>query len=524
MSTNTLANTLVSYDELPYESMPQPDRHPDYLRAIARLYGVNAAPTESCRILELGCAGGGNILPLAWYQPNCTVVGVELGQQHVREANALIAELGLHNAQVLHRSITDAMDDLGEFDYILAHGVFSWVPRAVQDRLLAICGQHLAPNGIAYVSYNTLPGWHLRGLLRASMLTYCDAGSATQRLAQAYALFDLMEPALRTQTSPEAQFALQEITYLRSAPASYVYHEYLEETNDPLTFTDFMARANHAGLSYLADTELWTMYPSTMGEAGAAFEAITDRIQQEQLMDFARLRKFRRTLLIRQDERSHPDEHSQQDTPLRTAPDLLALQKLAYYADLSMEEEIDLSAPVPQTFSSASGHPYTVTHPLTKAGLMLLALHYPASVSWDALQTGAADLVTQHGGGTYAGDSAILRTELFSLIAYQDVYPSLASIPVLDTLPERPCAHRLARAQAARGHVVASIRHSAVELDPLGRELLLHLDGTRTLPELAVLMTAAIHAQGQAVPDEVTLRNTCAQMLWTFARQGLLET
>ncbi|MBT9614287.1 MAG: methyltransferase regulatory domain-containing protein [Burkholderiales bacterium] len=506
-------NTLDSYDDLPYESLPLPDTHPDYLRAIASLYGVKAAPMDSCRVLELGCAGGGNILPLAWYQPNCTVVGVELAQRHVSEANALIAELNLNNAQVLHRSITDPLDDLDEFDYILAHGVFSWVPRAVQDRLLQICGQHLAPNGIAYVSYNTLPGWHLRGLLRASMLAYCGAGRASQRLAQAYELFDLMAPALRTQNTPEAQFALQEIDYLRRAPASYVYHEYLEETNEPLTFSDFMARAGQAGLSYLGDAELWTMFPSTLGNAGAAFEPIIDRIQQEQHLDFARLRKFRRTLLIRQD-----------TPPLRTVPDLLALSKLAYYADLSTEEEIDLSMPTAQTFTGTGGHPYLVTHPLAKAGLMLLALRYPASLSWDELFSSAADLVTQHGGGAFADDSTALRTELFSLIAYQGVRPTLASIPALDTLPERPCAHRLARTQAARGHIVASIRHSAVELDPLGRELLLHLDGTRILAELAALMAEALHTQGQAVPDTDTLCNACAQMLWTFTRQGLLET
>jgi len=512
MPTNTLANTLDSYDDLPYESLPLPDTHPDYLRAIARLYGVNAAPAESCRVLELGCAGGGNILPLAWYQPNCTVVGVELAQRHVNEANALITELGLNNAQVLHRSITDPIDDLGEFDYIIAHGVFSWVPHAVQDRLLEICGQHLAPNGIAYVSYNTLPGWHLRGLLRSAMLAYCGAGRASQRLAEAYKLFDLMEPALRAQTSPEAQFALQEIDYLRRAPASYVYHEYLEEINEPLTFSDFMARADTAGLGYLGDAELWTMFSSTLGEAGAAFEPIIDRIQQEQQQDFARLRKFRRTLLIRQ------------DTPLRTVPDLQALHKLAYYADLSTEEEVDLASTVPQTFTSAGGHRYTVTHPLAKAAAMLLAMRYPASVSWDELQTSAADLVTQHGGGAFADDSAALRTELFSLIAYQGVRPTLAAIPTFDTLPERPCAHRLARAQAAHGHIVASIRHSAVELDPLGRELLLHLDGTRTLADLVPIMAAALRALNQAVPDADDLNNACAQMVWTFARQGLLKT
>lgn len=503
--------TLDSYDDLPYESLPLPDTHPDYLRAIARLYGVNAAPAESCRVLELGCAGGGNILPLAWYQPNCVVTGVELAQRHVNEANVLIAELGLNNAQVLHRSITDPIDDLGEFDYIIAHGVFSWVPRAVQDRLLQICGQHLAPNGIAYVSYNTLPGWHLRGLLRSAMLAYCGTGRASQRLAEAYELFDLMEPALRMQSSPEAQFALQEIEYLRRAPASYVYHEYLEEINEPLTFSDFMSRAGEAGLSYLGDAELWTMFPSTLGDAGMVFEPVIDRIQQEQHLDFARLRKFRRALLIRQ------------DTPLRTVPDLLALHKLAYYADLSTEEEVDLASALPQTFTSAGGHRYIVTHPLAKAAAMLLAMRYPASLTWDELQSSAADLVTQHGGGAFADDSAALRTELFSLIAYQGARPTLASIPAFDTLPERPCAHLLSRAQAAHGHIVASIRHSAVELDPLGRELLLHLDGTRTVPELAPIMDAALRAQNQAVPDTDVLNNACAQMVWTFARQGLLE-
>lgn len=504
-------STLDSYDDLPYESLPLPDTHPDYLRTIARLYGVNSAPAESCRVLELGCAGGGNILPLAWYQPGCTVVGVELAHGHVCEANALIKELNLKNAQVLHRSITDPIDGLGEFDYILAHGVFSWVPRAVQNRLLEICGQHLAPKGIAYVSYNTLPGWHLRGVLRASMLAYCGAGRASQRLAKAHELFDLMEPALRAQTSAEAQFTLQEIAYLRRAPASYVYHEYLEEHNEPLTFTDFMARAQQAGLNYLADAELWTMFPSTLGDAAGAFETITDRIQQEQQMDFARLRKFRRSLLIRA------------DTPIRTSPDLSALNKLSYYADLSTDEEIDLSTPTAQTFTSAGGHPYRVTHPLAKAGLMLLALRYPASMSWDELQSGAADLITQHGGGAYADDSTMLRTELFGLIAYQGVRPTLASHSALDTLPERPRAHPLARAQAKRGRIVASIRHSAVELDLLGQALLLHLDGTRTVPELAALMAVALQTQGQAVPDADTLCNACAQMLWTFARQGLLE-
>jgi len=229
-------------------------------------------------------------------------------------------------------------------------------------------------------------------------------------------------------------------------------------------------------------------------------------------MDFARLRKFRRSLLVRN------------DTPLHPKPDLSVLSDFAYYADLSTEAEIDLSAPLAQTFTSSGGHPYSVAHPLAKAAVMLLALRYPASVTWDELQTSAAELVTQHGGSAYAADSAALRTELFSLIAYQGVRPTLSAIQTSDTPPERPCAHRLARAQARQGQIVASIRHSAVELDLLGRALLLHLDGTRTLAELSALMAPALRAQGHAVPEADALHDACAQMVWTFARQGLLET
>lgn len=503
--------TLDSYDDLPYESLPLADTHPDYLRAIARLYGVEAASAQSCRVLELGCAGGGNLLPLAWYFPNSQCTGVELARGHVDEANALITALGLNNAQVLHRSITDPTDDLGEFDYIIAHGVFSWVPRSVQDRLLEICGKHLTPQGIAYISYNTLPGWHVRGLLRDALLSYCaPGGRASERLAQAHTLFDLLEPALRAQPNLDAQLALKEIEYLRRAAPSYVYHEYLEDINEPLHFSAFMQRATSAGLAYLADAEPWTMFPDTLGaEAAAPFAAIPDRLQQEQMLDLARLRKFRRSLLVRSNLKA------------RTTPDLTVLETLSYFSELSSDEEIDLSHPTQQDFIGPSGNRYSVSQPLTKAALMLLAMHYPQAMSWDTLQQRAEALVTEHGGSLAHDALHTYRTELFSLLAYQALRPTLETETGIDSLPERPCAHALARAQAVRGRIVASVRHTAVELDALSTTLLSYLDGTRSVPELATLMATALQAQGQEV-DSAVLENACMQMLWTFARQGLL--
>lgn len=506
-----MTDTLDSYDDLPYESLPLPDTHPDYLRSLALLYGVEAAPMASCRVLELGCAGGGNLLPLAWHFPGSRCVGVELARGHVEEANALIAALGLVNARVLHRSITEDVSDLGEFDYIIAHGVFSWVPRAVQDRLLEICGRHLAPNGIAYISYNTLPGWHVRGLLRDALLAYCSPGGrASERLAQAHALFDLIEPALRANSSLDAQLALQEIDFLRRAAPSYVYHEYLEETNTPLLFRDFMRRANDADLVYLADAEPWTMFSDTLGAAAApAFAAIAERLQQEQLLDLARLRKFRRSLLVRD------------SVAVRPTPDLKAMESLYFYADLNSEAEIDLASATPQDFCNAAGNRYSVTQPLSKAALMLLALHYPQALDWHTLQQQAAALVAEHGGSVDDAALQAYRIELFSLLAYQAVRPSLEPGHSIAALPEQPCAHALARAQAARGRIVASARHTAVELDALGATLLRHLDGTHNLQQLVALMADALEQEEQPI-DPALLNSACVQMLWTFARQGLL--
>ncbi|NWG87484.1 MAG: methyltransferase regulatory domain-containing protein [Hydrogenophilaceae bacterium] len=503
--------TLASYDDLPYDSVPITDTHPDGLRAIARLFGVAAPPANACRVLELGCAGGGNLIPMAFYLPGSEFVGIDLARHHINEADALIGELNLKNIRVLHRSVTDDLSDLGEFDYIIAHGLYSWVPRAVQDKVLEVCGRQLSQNGIAYVSYNTLPGWHARAMLRDMLLAFCDKEArASVRLAQAHALFDLLEPALALQGTPEAKGLLAEIEYLRRAPASYVYHEYLEETNEPLWFTEFMARAEVANLAYLADAVLSTMLPATLGEDSAReLSGLNDRIRVEQLMDYARLRKFRRTLLVRR------------EVAVNVAPDLDAFAGLAFHADLNTEEEIDLAGDAPQTFTLAAGGVCIICHPLAKAAAMSLALRYPDAMGWYQLLAAASALVAEHGDERFVGETAAFKTEWFSLAAYQSVRMAAEARAFNADLPEWPAAHALARAPAARGRVVASARHTAVELDEFGALLVQQLDGTRTLEQLVDWLLQALQAQGHALEREA-LRTACQQLLWTLTRAGLL--
>ena len=143
----------------PYASGAYAESHPDFLSGIGRLFGVPTPDPDNCRVLELGCADGSNLLPMACELPNSKFVGIDLSQKQIDVALKAVQETGIGNARFHAINMLDADDVLeGKFDYIIAHGVYSWVPDAVKQRLLEISKNYLTPNGVAYISYNTLPG------------------------------------------------------------------------------------------------------------------------------------------------------------------------------------------------------------------------------------------------------------------------------------------------------------------------------------------------------------------------------
>src|SRR5438094_55973 len=138
-----------SYDQVPYPSFAFPFTHPSRLAALARLAGLDAPPLEQCRVLELGCARGGNVIPMAAQLPHARFLGIDLSPVQIDAANQTIRALGLANIELRRMDILDVTATTGEFDYIIAHGVWSWVPPVVREKILAILAQNLAPDGIA---------------------------------------------------------------------------------------------------------------------------------------------------------------------------------------------------------------------------------------------------------------------------------------------------------------------------------------------------------------------------------------
>ena len=499
-------DTLVSYDELPYDSLPLPETQPDFLAAVARLHGFEAPDPRHARILELGCAQGGNLVPLAWRWPGSECVGVELSRVQAEAGADFIRRLGIANVRIVHGDLAALPDDLGPFDYIIAHGVFSWVPPAVREALLEACRRHLSAQGVAYISFNVTAGWQRLQPLRAALLGRTSADlPAPERHQQ----------ALRVLSELEAEwddpFLLKEVAYLKAAAPSYLFHEYLADFNAPMRFGEFAAQLEAHGLRYVGEAgprsavveleDAWGLVPE--GMAGRWLDA-------EEALDDALATRFRRALVARS------------DAACAQPPRAEALDGLAFHADLRSDEEIDLEEAVEQGFINPAGNGFPVAQPAMKAAAMALSAAYPGALAYPDLLHAARQVMAEFGSAAEV-DEAAFRDALFQLVMSHGVMPTVSASTYSNEPGERPCAHALARLQASSpGWVVSGARHVMMELDAPARILLGLLDGRRTVDELAAIMQATLAQSGLDLPLEAVTELT-HQQLWLFARQGLLR-
>ena len=503
-------DTLPSYDELPYDSLPLPETQPDCLAAVAKLHGFDAPDPSGARILELGCAQGGNLIPLAWRWPQSDCVGVELSRVQAAAGADFVARLGLPNCRILHADLAALPDDFGQFDYIIAHGVFSWVPPAVQHALLDVCHRHLASQGIAYISFNVAAGWSALRPLRDALVTRTAADlPAPARHAQALRVLDELQSEWRDPV------LLKEIAYLKTAAPSYLFHEYLADTNAPMRFAEFAAALDAHGLRYVGEAgprsavveleDAWGLIPESM--AGRWRDA-------ESALDDALDTRFRRALIARA------------DAPCAQPPDADALRDLAFYADLACDEELDVEQDGEQRFVNPAGNSFAVMDAFAKAALIALSSVYPRALAYPELLA-AAHAVRQEFGVVGEVDAARFQLAWFTLVMAHGVMPTLPNQATIDAVDEpgsRPLAHALARQQAATpGWVVSGARHVAIDLDAAGRALLQWMDGRRDRAALGEAMQAYLAESGISLPPDL-LAARIDQQLWQLVRQGVCVT
>lgn len=483
----------ASYDSVPYESLPFSETHPDRLAALATLFGMSPPPVERCRVLELGCAGGGNLIPMAVALPGSSFVGVDLSPRQIAAGQETVGALGLGNVDLKALDIRSIGAPFGEFDYIICHGVFSWVPTDVQDKVLQICTQNLAANGVALVSYNTYPGWHDWLVARDVMSYYVrELTDPLARVQQARAFLGFVAQSATGTASPFRRKLLEMAGALAEKSDSYLLHEHLAAVNEPLYFSQFIERAKSHGLQYLADAKLSPMTPGHLSaEAEQTLNQVAPTLlQREQVLDFLNNQSFRRSLLC----------HPQATINRSLKAEGLAAFRIATLAQPAADQP-DIASNVVERFVTPEGLELSTGDPLLKAALVHLAELSPRPVPFGELLTAARVRLGQpaDAGPPPARDVKVLGSRLLNCflagLVELHVRPPSFRLEVSD----RPTASPLARHQIATGagDRVTNLRHELIRLTDFARALLPLLDGRHTRAELLGLVKA-----GQQPLDE----------------------
>jgi len=366
------------YDGTPYTSRAHYYCAPSHIRAQAHLYGLDTVPLEKARVLELGCASGGNLFPFACTHPEAQVVGVDLSSVQVADGQRLIEKMGLKNMQLQAMSLADITPSFGQFDYIIAHGVFSWVPPEIKSALLRVCRENLSPKGIAYISYNTYPGWKAGDIVRdAMMLKSHGANSDEEKLASAKAMLTLLSDGLAA-SNPLATPLRHAVRQLSGQSDFYLAHEYLETVNTPCYFVEFVQSALDSGLGYVGDAEAQSELPASFGanvQLNLSLVAMgQDRIMRQQYLDFAVGRTFRRSLLThveRLEEAGHPNVER--------------LKDLYVSANLTEQQQPNTAPSTQRLFRSRQGQELRTQDPAVIAVIEVLRKAWPSSLSFDEL-------------------------------------------------------------------------------------------------------------------------------------------
>ena len=468
-----------AYNEVPYPTRALSGMHPDRLASVATLFGMTPAPVAACRVLEIGCGSGGNLIPMAYRLRDSHFTGIDLADVAIAEGRRVGEELALTNLDLRAMDLREIGPALGQFDYILAHGLFSWIPDHLRDPLLAVCRERLAPQGVAFISYNTFPGRHVRAMLREMMLYRTrDLTDPRERIDRARELLRMVSEAGLV-SGPWLPMIQEEIRQSLTGADGWFYHDDLAPVNDAFFVRDFIARAAHHSLQYLGDAQQHMMFDTRISLDWVGGD-VTER---EQYFDFLCLRPFRQTLLCR--------DEVQLDRPPR--PELM---DRFLFSSSTRETNGKIEGLSSVCLANA---PETVQNVARAMGAV-----YPQPVAFDAFLALAPDRET-------------LRDILFALISSGFATFHTHGFAAGSAGP-RPKVNTLARWESEHMGVLTYSNHTANQLDAMVRTLVQLLDGTRDFESLASAL-----AQVDGAPAMEDIRKQLPQVIAHMSHAGLLE-
>lgn len=487
------------YDRTQYTSNAFFYSSPGHLRATAHLYGVETIPVERARVLELGCAAGGNLLPFVLAYPAAQAVGVDLSSVQVQQGQKIVEDLGIKNLDLHAMSLTDIDKDFGEFDYIIVHGVFSWVPPEVRQAILRICRENLSPKGIAYISYNTYPGWKAGDIVRDAMLLHShSASSDEEKLASAKAMLNLLSDGLSA-GNPLAPSLRGAVKQLQKYSDYYVAHEYLETFNSPCYFLEFADAAQQAGLAYVGDAEGYSEISATYGQNVQLNHSLIaigqPKVLRQQYLDFAIGRNFRKSIII----------HQEREAEIAIGPDLDRLCELRWAGTFKAEPAPEGAPAGHHSYTNHRGGPLNTTEARIVSVVTALSQAWPTTLSFNEL------VLEMQSHGIPDRDTAekAVQEALATLYKLNQLRFSMGAGPYDGERSEMPSLIPAFAYFAERGNDPSfnvgqfSLWHDVVNLQLREAEafLLPLIDGSNTIPQLRIRLRDALQ-QGKVAAND----------------------
>jgi SAM-dependent methyltransferase len=490
---------IEKYGAVAYATQSNAQSHPERLATVASLHGLSPPPVATCRVLEVGCGDGENLLPMAAGLPDASFVGCDLSPQAIATGREAILATGLGNVTLVECDLRELPENLGEFDYIIAHGVYSWVPPAVRDALFALAARRLSSNGLLFVSYNVYPGCHVRQAAW-EIMRYHVRGieDARTRLDAARTLAGAMaEPGI---AQDETDGLLRrEFARIAMQTDGSIYHDDLGVPNDPVYFHEFAAHARRHGFTFVSEAKPFNS--SSLGVAPSMQRLIAglERIEREQYLDFASVRRFRQSVLCR----------SECGAALALTPERVAQMHVAVSHSLMSAVWRDKPLVNPVRPPLEPGDATRLQAVLTRL-VQVLPRALPVSELESSL---AADPGAVHGEPARSVGALLFEACLADEVVLHVQPPRLSEIA-----SERPLASPVTRWQARRGITLTNLCYEPMKI-PEGspRALLALLDGTRTPAELDVAVGPAL-----GVDDPAARRQCIADYVREFGRLGFL--